>query len=95
MRLIIPTYLSATNAIWISSEKKNVSRQKIIILTLMYITNFLLFLIYCILRNYEVYLNILSIIFSTGFIIFYLWFIKDRRTKLNELKYQLDNTTKS
>lgn len=91
LELIIPTYLSATNELWIRSEEKNFSRQQIILFISIYLVNFVLFSIYCIFRNYEIYLNILSIVFSIGFIIFFLWFIKDRRAKLNKLPDILDN----
>lgn len=94
LELIIPTYLSATNELWIRSEEKNFSRQQIILFISIYLVNFVLFSIYCIFRNYEIYLNILSIVFSIGFIIFFLWFIKDRRAKLNKLLDILENNKK-
>lgn len=88
---IIPTYLSAANELWMLSEKKNFSRQQIILLISIYLINFVLFSMYCILRNYEIYLNILSIIFSLSFIIFFLWFFTNGNIKLNKLKDELDD----
>ena len=91
LNLIIPTYLKATNEIWLRSEEKNFGRQQIIIFTTIYIINFALFSIYCIVRKYEVELNILSIIFLIGFSIYFIWFTNIRRKELCQLKNNLEN----
>lgn len=92
LNLIIPTYLQATNEIWLRSEEKNFSRQQIVIFISVYIINFVLFSIYCILRNYDTDLNILSITSVIGIIIFYLWFVNKRRKELCELKNNLEKS---
>lgn len=87
--LLIPTYLSSVNDIWVKVEEKSFNRQKIIIFVIISVVNFLLFGIYCVFTNYEVYLNILAIIFTIGLLIFYFWFTKKTRTRIDSLKDNL------
>lgn len=87
--LLIPTYLDSVNDIWIKVEEKSFNRQKIIIFVIISVLNFLLFGIYCILTNYEVYLNILAIVFTVDLLIFYFWFTKKTRIRIDALKKKL------
>lgn len=89
LSLLIPTYLSSVNDIWVKVEEKSFNRQKIIILVVISVINFLLFGIYCVFTNYEVYLNILAIVFTIGLLIFYFWFARKRRSHIDELKNNL------
>lgn len=86
LNLLIPTYLSSVNDMWVKVEEKSFNRQKIIIFIIISVVNFLFFGIYCVFTNYEVYLNILAIVFTIGFLIFYIWFTKKTRTRINSLK---------
>lgn len=89
LNLLIPTYLDSVNAIWIKVEEKSFNRQKIIIFVIISVVNFLLFGIYCVFANYKVYLDILSIVFTIALLVFYFWFTKKGRTKIDSLKDKL------
>lgn len=90
LQKITATYLKSVNKMWIKAEEKSFSRQKIILFTFISVTNFLLFIIYCIYNSYKMYLDILAINFSIGFLIYYLYFTKKRRNEINQLKEKLE-----
>lgn len=94
LKLLIPTYLDSVNKMWLVSAENSFSRQQIVLLLLMFVLNFIFFGVYAISDSYKMYVDILSIIFTIGFLIFYCWFIKSRRAKLTKLKDKLENENK-
>lgn len=83
---LIETYLIHYKKINIKLEEKSLLRKKIIIFIIMSVTNFLLFSVYCVLHNYELYLNSLAIIFSIQSTILYFYYINKETIRINKLK---------
>lgn len=86
---LIVTRLISSNDVLVYIEKKTFKRQQIILFTLISLINFLLFGIYCAFNNYEIYVNILAIVFSVDFMAFYFYFINRGRTKIKEKENEL------
>lgn len=83
------THLVSSNDVLMYVAKKTLKRQQIILFILISLINFLLFVIYCIFNKYEVYVNILSIVFSVDFIVVYFYFVDKEKLKIKERENNL------
>ena len=87
---LIETYLIHSKKVQINAEEKSLIRKKIILFIAISIINFLLFGVYCVFHDYEVYVNILAIVFSIGFILYYIYYIHKERDRINKLRINLN-----
>lgn len=91
IKKLIETYLIHYKRTRINLEEKGLLRRKIILFIVISVTNFLLFGIYCVLHSYEVYVNIIAIIFSVQSTIFYFYYTHKEKQRIDKLKKDLDS----